>query len=135
MRLCGGATRLAGHVAAARKSLGRRTHPARRMASPRTVLGAPPQPAPAVDALASSIEAAQGRPRASSSALRGCGSARHRCRSAHGASWHLKANSEPFRRGSSGLVSGLGVARASQCWQAARRHERPKSRAPAAWAG
>jgi len=47
----------------------------------------------------------------------------------------LKANFEPFRRGSSGLVSGLGVARASQCWQAARRHERPKSRAPAAWAG
>ena len=67
-------------------SLGRRTHPARRMASPRTVLGAPPQPAPAVDALAGSIEAAQGRPRASSSALRGRGSARHRCRSAHGAS-------------------------------------------------
>ena len=67
-------------------SLGRRTHPARRMASPRTVLGAPPQPAPAVDALASSIEAAQGRPRASSSALRGRGSARHRCRSVHGAS-------------------------------------------------
>ena len=48
---------------------------------------------------------------------------------------HLKANFGPFRRGSSGLVSGLGVARASQCWQAARRHERPKSRDPAAWAG
>jgi len=51
-------------------------------AAPRTVLGAPPQPAPAVEAWAGSVEAAQGRPGASSSALRGRGSAGHRRRSA-----------------------------------------------------
>ena len=82
----GGATRLAGHVAAARNVAGpphspgaphgRPSHGARRAAAAR----------PALEALIGSIEAAQGRPRASSSALRGCGSARHRCRSAHGAS-------------------------------------------------
>lgn len=53
-----------------------------RTAAPRTVLGAPPQPAPAVEAWAGSVEAAQGRPGASSSALRGRGSAGHRRRSA-----------------------------------------------------
>ena len=41
-----------------------------------------PQPPPAVEAWAGSIEAAQGRPGASSSALRGRGSAGHRRRSA-----------------------------------------------------
>ena len=67
-------------------SLGRHTRPARRTAAPRTLLGAPPQPAPALEAWAGSIEAAQGRPRASSSALRGRGSAGHRRRPSHGAS-------------------------------------------------
>ena len=66
-------------------SLGRRTRPARRTAAPCTVARRAAAARPALEALVGSIEAAQGRPRASSSALRGRGSAGHRRRSSHGA--------------------------------------------------